>query len=481
MKRRRFYAWPANVLMLAASLLLAVAQADSSERHELSPLNAIKMQDALPFREERKDEAKPEMLSPDALVLRQVKQEHVEQHFALGNNGPTLARFAVSQEHGVNPLSGTSPPLSSFQGAVLAGNILDLRPAQIALSAVYLEGRRDLALTPEVALSHDRAWSVGADARIFSDQLHLYGEYAWTRHNSDPFAATPAEDDSAYKLQWSYQPPQTFSFLDVPLNWSMGMKYKRVGGLFQSPAETVEKQGISRWESFTHLDWQGLELDASTTQESERPASLPFQPPQQTYRTQLQGRYQFALNLPAWLGLPRVGMKLSRENTEGAKHSSSKAEFEAGFYYQDWNWNLSRSLNWKEADYLAVSAAEAHFKMLSLFSNSVNLAPVLRYQYHGPDLGANGQLSLGLNSRAVFVPERFEGQLQVDVKQGWDKEKLKLAYGTSGDLNWRLTRRKAQAPALRLFLKGRYQAIADQVSRVGFTMDYQVLLGIALD
>jgi hypothetical protein len=67
----------------------------------------------------------------------------------------------------------------------------------------------------------------------------------------------------------------------------------------------------------------------------------------------------------------------------------------------------------------------------------------------------------------------------VDAQQDWNRKRLKHTYSTSGDLSWQLTRRKTQAPAVRLFLEGRYQAMIDQVNN--FTESYRVLLGITLN
>lgn len=355
-----------------------------------------------------------------------------------------------------------------------------------ATSTLYLPDQWRRATTPELALGRDYAWNLEADAKLFSDQLRLYGEYGWTRYHRDPFAVVPIQDDSAYKLQLSYQPLQTSSFFGTPLNWNMEVMHNRVGDFFGSPAEPAGDQGVSLWKGFTHLDWQGLVLDTSAIQEAHNRGSSSFRAPQQIHRIQLKGQYQFHhFELPLWLGLSSLGMKFSRERAEGGERLSSKAEFKANFSYQDWNWNLSQRLNWDEfetmaaePDYLAVTAAEVRLKLLS---NGLSLAPILHYQRRDADNGANEQLSIGVDSRAVFLPERFEGQFRVAVKQDWNRASLKRIYTTSGNLDWRLTRPKAQIPAVRLFLEGRYQAIADQIHRIDFTEDYRVLLGIALD
>jgi hypothetical protein len=411
---------------------------------------------------------KQSMLKPDTLVLRQVKQEYVEQRLAIGSSGSTLARFAIpSQRH--------------LQGALLSGKVFNLAPAQITLSTVYLEGQSGLVTTPRLELSHDRAWSIGTDIGIFSDRLQLYGEYARTRHNSNPLAVTPVQEDDAYKLQLSYQPLQTVSFLDTPLNWTLGVKHKQVGPLFQSPAGPTEKQGVLLWEGSTHLDWQGLVLDASVLQEINHIDNS--RPLQQIHRTQVRGQYQFPKSeLPWWLGAPSFGMNLSEENNEKSGIQVSVASFEADFSYQNWDWNLSHRLNWSEDNTMkvypghrGVTIAEAKLK---LFNNSLSLAPVFRYQHPNANFDAN-QIAIGVGTRAVFIPEWLDGQLRVDAQQDWNRKRLKHTYSTSGDLSWQLTRRKTQAPAVRLFLEGRYQAMIDQVNN--FTESYRVLLGITLN
>ncbi|QBQ55380.1 hypothetical protein [Nitrosococcus wardiae] len=428
MKRRRSYTTLVNLLVLVASLPLATIQAAD---HHLGNLIAVgtvdKVLERLP-------------------LLRPEDREEEEGNFW---------RFLLREE-------GKRKATSTF----------------------YLAEQRRRATTSELAVGHDYAWSLEADARLFSDQIHLSGEYGWTRYHRDPFVVAPVQDDSAYKLQLSYQPLQIISFFETPLNWNIGVEHKRVGDFFWSPTEPVENKGVSLWKGFTHLDWQGLVFDTWAMQEIHNRGSSSFRAPQQIHRIQLKGQYQFHhFELPLWLGLSSLGMKFSRESTEEVEQLSSRAEFKVNFSYQDWSWNLRHSLNWDkfetmaaEPDYLAVTAAEARLKLLS---NGLSLAPTLHYQHRGADFGANEQLSVGVNSRAVFVPEQFEGQFRVAVKQDWNKRRLKRIYTTSGDLSWRLTRPKAQIPSIRLFLEGRYQAIADQINCI--TKGYRVFLGFALE
>lgn len=434
------------------------------------------------FKEENRQRTiapKSRIIKPNTLILQQVKQPHTRQDFAIGSDGSTLTRFAIPRVHGFGQSLGIHPSPPSLQGSILSGRISDLTSTPIAFSTIYLEGQHSLAPMSEFGLNYDHAWSLQADTKIFSDQIHLYGEYAWTRYNHDPFIGTSIQSDNAYKLQLSYQPLQIASFFKAPLNGTIGIKHKQVGLFFQSPAEPIEEQGISRWEGFTHLDWRGLALDTSMIQEADNgKKSLSLR---RTYSTRLQGHYQFQhFKLPLWLGSPNFDMTLSRKKTGKKQQQSSSAEFKADFLYQDWHWNLSHSLNWNkigmmpaEPEYFAISAAETQFELLSY--NDLSLAPMLRYQYQGVNFD---ELLVGIKSHAVFIPERLKGQFRVTAKQNWNNKKLKYTYTTSGNLNWQLAHRKPLLPAIRLFLEGRYQIDLNQAD---FTKDYRVFLGFSLN
>lgn len=400
-------------------------------------------------------------LEPDSLVLRQVTPEHVKQRLAIGNNDFTLAHFAI-------------PSQLDLQGTLFSGKVVDLAPAQIALSVVYLDGRSGSTATPKlVELDRDRAWSVGAEARLFSGQFQLHGEYAQTYHHSDPLAGMAIQNGGAYKLGLSYQPLQTVTFFDSPVNWTMGVKHRWVSRLFQSPAELSGEQEVSLMEGFTHLGWRGLVLDASVIQRPNNNIA------------QIRGQYQFPkFGLLWWLGTSRIAMNFSKENNEVSEQHTSVAEFNADFSYQSWGWNLSHRMNWCEdrimktsPGYLGVTIAKANFR---LFSNSLSLAPVIRYQHSSANFDISRQLSVGVGTHAIFIPEWLDGQIRVDAQQGWNRESLRQhTYSTSGGLNWWLTPRKSRDPAVHLFLEARYQAVVDQVN--DFTDDYRVFLGVALN
>jgi hypothetical protein len=260
MRPSRFYITLINVLILTTFPLLTIARNSPSAGGDLGNSTAVepagKIIEMLPLLSPSKKEQrgglgqlwqfllaeedrrqftplKRNALKPDSLVLQQVKQENVEQHLAIGRDGFILAHFAI-------------PSQSHLQGTLLSGKVFNLAPAQIALSTVYLENQSSPVTMPGLGeLSYDRAWSIGTDTRIFSDRLQLHGEYAWTRHNSAPLAATLAQDDSAYKLQLSYQPLSAASFLNASLNGTMGVKYERVGRLFRSPAVRWEARGAT--------------------------------------------------------------------------------------------------------------------------------------------------------------------------------------------------------------------------------------------
>ncbi|ADJ28595.1 hypothetical protein [Nitrosococcus watsonii] len=422
---------------------------------------------------------KTKLLKPNALILRQTKQPAIQQHFALGNDSATLTRFETHTTPDFGQSLGSYLSYPSLQGAVFSGEISDLASTPITFSSVYLKGQRGLTPLSEFGLNYDYAWSLKTDAKLLSEQIDLHGEYAWTHYNYDPFIATSAQNDNAYKLQLSYQPLQAASFFESPLNGVMGVKHKRVGLFFQSPVEATSEQGISRWEGFTHLDWRGLAWDNSIIQEAGNGER--FLSPQRTYTTQLQGSYRFQrFKLPLWLGSPNLNMALSRNKIEQQRRQLSKAEFKADFSYQNWHWNLSHSLNWNkietmptEAQYFATSAAEAGLK---LFSNgNLSLDPMLRYQYRGANLD---ELLVGIKSHTVFVPELLKGQFQIAAKQNWDNKQSKRTYTTSGNLNWRFAHQKPLLPAIHLFLEGRYQIDLNQVD---FNEDYRVFLGLSFD
>src|SRR5699024_10125289 len=81
------------------------------------------------------------------------------------------------------------PSQLDLQGTLLSGKVVDLAPTQIALSVVYLDGQSGSTATPKlVELERDHAWSVGTEAKLFSGQLQLHGEYARTYHHSDPYS-----------------------------------------------------------------------------------------------------------------------------------------------------------------------------------------------------------------------------------------------------------------------------------------------------
>jgi hypothetical protein len=202
------------------------------------------------------------------------------------------------------------------------------------------------------------------------------------------------------------------------------------------------------------------------------------------HRAQVRGQYQFSkLKLPWWLGMPSVGMNFSKENNEVLEKQTSIAELKAGFSCQSWDWNLSHRFNWDENEvikahtkYFGVTVAQANFR---LFDNSLSLAPVLRYQRPSANFDVSRQISVGIGTRAVFIPEWLDGQLQVNAQEDGNKERLKHTYSTSGDLNWWLTpRERTQIPAIRIFLEARYQAVMDQTDNL---RDYRVFLGVALD
>jgi hypothetical protein len=411
---------------------------------------------------------KQDALKPETLVLQQVKQENVEQRLAIGSNDFTLARFAI-------------PSQSHLKGTLLSGKIFDLAPAQVALSAVYLGDEGDPVTILRQGLGNDRAWNIGTDARMFSDRLQLHGEYAWTQHNDIPLAVILPQDGSAYNLQLSYQPLRAVSFFNAPLNWTMGVRNRQVGRFFQSPAGPAGNPGMLLLESLTHLDWQGLILDASVIQENDNIGSGVSRP---LHRAQVRGQYQFSkLKLPWWLGIPSVGMNFSKENNKILEKQASIAELKAGFSCQNWDLNLSHRFNWSEneaikarSEYFGVTIAQANFR---LFNNSLSLAPVLRYQRPSANFDLSRQISVGVGTRAVFIPEWLDGQLQVNAQEDGNRERLKHIYSTSGDLNWWLTpRERTQIPAIRIFLEARYQAVMDQTDNL---RDYRIFLGVALD
>ncbi|ABA58388.1 hypothetical protein Noc_1926 [Nitrosococcus oceani ATCC 19707] len=504
MKGNRSYASLIYLLVLTISLPLTMAQASSSVGKNLGSSieeHTNKMAEKFPllspseekggksskfwrflFKDEDRQRTIPptsRILKPNTLILQQVKQPHIRQDFAIGSDGSTLTRFAIPGVHGFGQSLGIHPSPPSLQGSMFSGTISDLTPIPITFSTIYLKGQRSLTPMSGFGLSYDHAWSLQADTKIFSEQINLQGEYAWTRYNYDHFIDTSIQNDNAYKLQLSYQPLQIASFFEAPLNGVMGVKHKQVGRFFESPAEPTEEPGISRWEGFTHLDWRGLALNNSIVQEADNgEKSLP---PQRTYSTQLQGRYQFQhFKLPLWLGSPNFDMTLSRKRIEKKQQQSSSAEFKADFLYQDWHWNLSHSLHWNKTrtmptqpGYFAISSAETQFELLSY--NNLSLAPMLRYQYQGASFD---ELLVGIKSRAIFVPERLKGQFQMAAKQNWNNKKSKCTYTTSGNLDWRLAHRKNLLPAVHLFFEGHYQISSNQFN---FPEDYRILLGLSLD
>ncbi len=444
------------------------------------------------FEEENKRKAmrlESSALTPDTLVLRQIKRENVKQRFAVGHDGPTLTHFATDSGQGqsLSRLEEAYLIQRRLEGAALSGRILDLEPAQIALSTVYLQGQTSLGTASGIGI-RNHAWSIGMDSRLFSEQLQLHGEYAWTRHNNGLWATTPVQDGSAYKLQLSYRSLDDATFLQAPVDWVIGMRHQQRGRFFQSPAEPGGERNISLVEGFTHLQWQGLEMNTSVLQKVHYPQSS-AQLAQYLRRAQLQSQYQFKQpQLPAWLGLSVLHLQFSEENREAINLSSSQISIGADFTHQAWDWKLRQTFSWrsdearkKDSDSLSATVVKAQFKPLSLFDNRLNLVPEFQYQYRSANLDSNEQWVLGFNTHAVLIPEQLQGQFRVNADQVWGSGGMKCTYSTSGKLNWQLTRRKPELPAVHLFLKGRYQTVWDQASRSNVVEDYLVLVGIAFD
>lgn len=432
---------------------------------------------------------KANALAPDTLVLGRIKRENVKQSFAVGNNGPTLTHFAVdlAQEQALSRLEETYLVQRRLEGATLSGRILDLGFAQTNLSAVYLQGQTTLGATSGVGI-RNHAWSLGVDTWLFSEQLQLYSEYAWTRHNSGLWAATPAQDGGAYKLQLSYHSPDNATFLQAPLDWVVGVRRQQIGRLFQSPAEPTGERNIARVEGFTHLKWQGLRMNASVIQKVHHSRSY-AQPSQYSRRAQLQGQYQFEQpQLPEWLGLTGLHLQLSRISSGAINSSFSQIHIGADFTHRAWDWKLRQTFSWRSDgaregfyDRSRVTVVEAQLKPLKLFNNRLSLAPEFQYKYRSANLDSNEQWVMGFNTRAVLIPEKLQGQFRVNANQVWGSGGMKCTYSTSGNLNWQLTRRNPELPAIHLFLKGRYQAVWNQARRSSVAEDYLVLLGISFE
>jgi hypothetical protein len=425
----------------------------------------------------------PDTLRPNVLVLRQVEREDIEEHLAMGSNGPTLAHFIINPERNPSRLGRAYPPLPRLEGRLFSGKILDLAPMGVALSSVYLEEQAffDPGITP------NQAWSLGADTQLFSGQVHFSGEYAWSRDRRKLPGAMPAQDDDAYKLQLSYR-PSSATLWAFPLDWTMGIKHQRVGPFFRSPAVPNGRRDVSLVEAFTHLGWRGLTLDTMLAQEKINFAS-PHRgsPPQDQRVFQLIGGYRFLnLGLPSWLGIPRLNVLFSRRNSAAFEQGTSSAKLEAAFSHRNWSWSLNQTLSWHGGQAnrhfsgrSKVTAMETRFRLLD---NRLSLAPVLQYRHYAVEPSTNEQWLAGVNTCAVFIPERLKGQFRTDVKRTWNGVGMQHIYSTGGDLNWQLSRPKAHGLAARLFLEGRYEAILNQRNdTTAFMEDYLVLLGVAFD
>lgn len=432
---------------------------------------------------------KSNALTPDTLVLQQIKPDDIEQSFVIGSNGPMLTRFAtdLAQAQALNSLEKAYLLQRRLEGGTLSGRILDLGAAQVALSGVYLQ-----SYTSPVAESglgaRDHAWSLGMDIRLFSEQLQLYGEYAGTRHNSDPWGTAPIQEGSAYKLQLSYRLLDNATFLDAPLDWAIGVRHQQADRQFQSPAQLNGGRNISLVEGFTHLEWQGLKMDTSVLQEVHNLEHSHSQPSQYLRRARFSGQYRYRFEqpkLPTWLGLTGLNLQLSGVGSGATDLSSSEISIGAHFIRQAWDWNLRQILDWRSDKsrggvYARSSATivEAQFK---LFDNRFSLAPELQYRRHSAKLDFNRQWAVGLDTHAVFIPRQLQCQILINAKQVWNGGRMKYTYSTGGNMNWQLTRRGSDLPAVRLFLKGHYQATWDRANSRGIAEDYLVLLGVAFD
>lgn len=439
--------------------------------------------------EERQKAAQPKSnaLTPDTLVLRQIKPDDIEQSFVIGSNGPTLTRFAtdLAQTQALSSLEKAYLLQRRLEGGALSGGILDLGSARVALSGVYLQ-----SYTSPVAESglgaRDHAWSLGMDIRLFSEQLQLYGEYAGTRHNGDPWGATPIQNGGAYKLQLNYHLLDNATFWDATLDWAIRAGHQQADRLFQSPARPNGGQNISLVESFAHLEWRGLKMDTSVLQEVHNLEHSHSQPSQYLRRARFSGQYRFEQpKLPTWLGLTGLNLQLSGVGSEATDISSSEINVGAHFTRQAWDWNLRQIFDWhsdksRGGVYARSSATivEAQFK---LFDNRLSLAPEIQYRRHSAKLDFDRQWAIGLDTHAVFIPKQLQCQILIDAKQIWNSGRMKYTYSTGGNLDWQIAGRGSDLPAVRLFLKGRYQATWDQASSFGVADDYLVLLGIAFD
>lgn len=434
------------------------------------------------FKGEEKREAtqlKSKAITPNTLVLQKIKRDDIKQSFTVGNNGPTLTRFATSlaRRRPLGSLEQAYLLQKRLEGGALSGRILDLGLAQVDLSTVYLQDYASPVAESGLGV-RDHAWSLGMNIRLFSEQLQLYGEYDGTRHNSDPWGAAPIQGGSAYKLQMSYHPLGDATFLDAPLDWTIGMKHRQVGRLFQSPAQPNGERNISLLEGFTHLEWQRLKIDTSVLQKIRNFEHSHSQSARYLRRAQLKGRYQFEQpRLPTWLGLTGLNLQLSGTGNRTADPSSSEISVGANFTRQAWDWNLRQIFDWHD-DRSSTTIVAAQFK---LFDNRLSLAPEIQHSRHNAQPGLDEKWALGFDTHAVFIPRRLQCQIRMDAKQAWDRGRMKYTYSTAGHLDWQLTHRGLDLPETHLFLKGRYRTTWDRASNAGVAEDYLVLLGIAFD